>query len=158
MKKNILILMSLFATSNIMAQEIDYSLEKTQEALDFAEYMGQKPDEIILFETTTREIDFNSKKAWIMDVGVLNPSGVFETRNYAEIEKFVLDFSAIQLTESFNNDTYPQKRIQSECLFKTEEYGLFVEGKFLEDGVFKASKIKTKLIGENSDNTCQRYY
>jgi hypothetical protein len=141
--------LSVNASDNTENQKIT-----TKEALEFATYIDSKPTNIILFETTTREINFNKKTALITDVAKLNSNGVFKPENYAETKPFTMDFSKIILDLDLNKDTYPQKRIQDKCNLKTEEYGLFVEGKFEESGIFIVSGLKPKLLDSNNIFYC----
>lgn len=146
-----LLLLSLSANASDNKQEERIT---TKEALEFATYIDSKPTNIILFETTTREINFNKKTALITDVAKLNSNGIFKPENYAETKPFTMDFSKITLDLDLNKDTYPQKRIQDKCNLKTEEYGLFVEGRFEESGTFIVSGLKPKLLDSNNIFYC----
>jgi len=141
--------LSISANENVENQKIT-----TKEALEFAKYIDSKTKNIILFETTTREINFDKKTALITDVAKLKVNGVFKPENYGETKPFTMDFSKITLDLDLNKETYPEKRIQDNCNLKTEEYGLFVEGKFEESGIFIVSGLKPKLLNSNNIFYC----
>lgn len=141
------------STTNQETTELNLVEQKgrmiTQSALDFGEYVDTRPENVILFETTTREIDFESKEMWITDVSKMTPPSIFETYNYASVKEFTADFSGIPIDEVFNPKTYPEKRIESECELTVEDYGLYIEGKFIGENVFYVDKLKMKKINEN---------
>lgn len=155
MKYKIGLLCTALSVSTFTSAEIKL-IEKTKDALEFASYIDTRPDNVILFETTTREIDFDKKTAIIMEVGKMSPNKKFDVKNYALLKnEFTLDFSKIEITEEFNRNNYPQQRFQDDCNLRVKEYGLFVEGKFIKKNVFEATNIKRKYLDELHDYYCQ---
>ena len=155
MKGKLLLSSLLLLSSSVNAT--DNKLEEsitTKEALEFANYINSKPTNVIIFETTTREINFEEKTALIKDVAKLNFYSTFKEKNYAETKPFTMDYSKTELDFDLNKDTYPEKRIQDKCNLRINEYGLFVEGKFEESGIFIVSGLRTKILDTSNIFYC----
>ena len=158
MKKYLGALCLLIVFSVNAEEKTKDNLKDTKEAIEFGQFIDSRPEGNILFETTTREINFNNKTASITDVGKLSPHLDFDSKNYVRVNEFILDFTNIEINDKFNRLTYPQKRIETECMLKIEEYGLFVEGSFINEKTFVAKNIKPKYLSNITNGYCKKYY
>lgn len=149
MKKTLIASLFLSATLTTSVFAAEDNSDKTPEAIEFGEYLDSRPDSVILFENTTRQIDFETKTAWIMSASKVRPPSEFDVSTHVSVKEFTLDFSDIPLTEDFNFKTYPEKRIEGECELTVEDYGLYIEGRFVSEDVFHVEKLKPKKIREN---------
>lgn len=157
------LLASLLTISMVMAEEVSKKKIsnqkdeiKKQSVIDFGDYVNSRPEEVILFETSTRMINFETKKMEIMDVSKPTPIEVFDQSSFIEVKKFDADFSGIKEIEGFfDRKSYPQKRIEDKCTLTVEEYGLYLEGRFVDENIFKVSKLKPKLIDSMTNRYCK---
>lgn len=147
-------LVSVLMTANVNAQnniEDNTEIVKQDSAIKFGEYVESRPKETFLFETSTRMVNFENKTMEIMDVSEPQPMGEFDRTLFVEVKPFNADFSGIPLIEGlFDKNSYPQKRISEECSLMIEEYGLYLQGQFIDEKTFKVLKLKPKKIHENN--------
>ncbi len=154
------LLSSLLLSTSVMSAESskkeNQKIEKTKEAIVFGDYVNSRPSERFLFETSTRMINFETKTIEIMDVSKPTPEEEFDRSKFVEVKKFDADFSGIQeVAGLFDQNSYPQKRIEDECTLTIEEYGLYLEGEFINENTFKISKLKPKLIDTMTNYYCK---
>lgn len=153
-----LLLVTALLSLNTMAEEkkeneIDLNV-KTKDAIEFAAYIDTRPENILLFETTTREIYHDKKEAFITEVGKMKPEVPFDGVNYGDLKNpFILDYSKIDVSEEINEKTYPQERIEDNCNLTVIDYGLFVEGNFVGDK-FIATNLKRKELSRITNRYC----
>lgn len=137
-------LISLFSINVMASEEIEIKL------IDFKNFIESKPEKTVMFKSTTRMINKENKTMEITDIGLPNFTKDYNLNDYIKIKKFIIDYSSV---ENFNDENYPQERIQTDCTLLEVENQIFVEGTFKGD-VFKVSKMKYSPINSNLIHYC----